>query len=324
MANARKTYYSMVTLEGGAWAPQFGDFDREVVEAEVEAYRDSYDLKASQVKIIKSAYRDSVEVVREWCEKANEALEAKREAKRIASPKSAIIWEGASAIDGSPIAVVATIGSKNGKTGDMVQTWIIRTDMSPLEASRTGLDRAICGDCPHRGVVIHGAKMAQNRACYVNIGQAPLAVYKALKRGSYDRATSTEARAAIGRGRMVRIGSYGDGAMVPAQVWRDLTRDAIGKTGYSHQFDTVAGTDASLFMQSADSLDAATTAWSVGRRTFRIVRDVSEIVKGAEVECPSARGVQCADCGLCDGSKRAKSVAIVVHGTGAKHFASVQ
>ena len=59
-----------------------------------------------------------------------------------------IIYEGRSAIDRAPIVVILTglKPSKNSKTGAMLQTWILRADMHPLEALRTGADRAICGD----------------------------------------------------------------------------------------------------------------------------------------------------------------------------------
>lgn len=36
-----------------------------------------------------------------------------------------IIWEGKSRFDGKPIVCIATENSKNRKTGDMVQTWIL-------------------------------------------------------------------------------------------------------------------------------------------------------------------------------------------------------
>jgi len=52
---------------------------------------------------------------------------------------SAVVWEGPSMIDGSPIVVIITgmkpgSGSGNSKTGTMAQTYIIRSDMSPMEA----------------------------------------------------------------------------------------------------------------------------------------------------------------------------------------------
>lgn len=62
-----------------------------------------------------------------------------------------VIWEGASLLDGQPIALIATIKSSNDKTGNMVQTYIIGQDKSPIEMSRTGEDFSICGGCVHRG-----------------------------------------------------------------------------------------------------------------------------------------------------------------------------
>ena len=321
------TYFTVITLETtdtdaiGSWAIHFGDYDREIAEQEADDEASSYSVK--KCKVLRATYGTAQADAQAQCDTLNAKLEAKRDAQAAKlAATSAIIYEGPSLIDGAPIVAIATVGSSNSKTGDMVQTWIIRTDVAPIDANRTGADVSVCGNCPHKGVVVEGAKMAQNRTCYVNIGQAPTSVYKAYKRGSYRTATTPAALAAIGAGRMVRIGSYGDGAAVPATVWEGLKADAKGHTAYSHQFDTVAAPSASIYMHSADTLADAQNAWAAGRRTFRIVADVAEMVKGAEIECPSDRGVKCVDCGLCDGSKLAKSVAIVVHGTGAKHFAS--
>ena len=78
-------------------------------------------------------------------------------------------------------------------------------------------------------------------------------------------------------------------------------------------------------MVSADTLAQATVAWSNGYRTFRIVRDVSEINRRHEALCPASKEAgyktTCATCLLCGGtSVRAKSIAIPVHGSGAVHF----
>jgi len=50
--------------------------------------------------------------------------------------RSFIIWEGPSELDGKPIVLIATSGGsiKNRKTGGMVQTYILRSDMPPNEA----------------------------------------------------------------------------------------------------------------------------------------------------------------------------------------------
>ena len=49
---------------------------------------------------------------------------------------SAIIYEGPSLIDGGPIVVVAIVSKRNRKTGDMLQTYIQRADVPPVEAAR--------------------------------------------------------------------------------------------------------------------------------------------------------------------------------------------
>ena len=54
-----------------------------------------------------------------------------------------IIYNGPSAIDGAPIVCVVTRDTKNRKTGDMWQAWVLRADMDPLTAIRTGADASI-------------------------------------------------------------------------------------------------------------------------------------------------------------------------------------
>ena len=62
-----------------------------------------------------------------------------------------IIYKGPSLLDGKPIVAIATYSDRNTKTGKVLQTYIIRSDISPLEASKTGEDFSICGDCKLRG-----------------------------------------------------------------------------------------------------------------------------------------------------------------------------
>jgi hypothetical protein len=231
----------------------------------------------------------------------------------------AIIYRGASELDGAPIVVIAVWSSTNRKTGNMLQTYIIRSDIDPVLASKYGEDQSVCGNCRHRGTPTFDPllKQAEGRSCYVVLGQGPTIVFKTFKRGGYpDYSGNPTLIRALGSKAMVRIGTYGDGAAVPDVVWDDLCADATGHNAYSHN-----GGDPMRYMISADSLLEAQSAWQFKYRTFRVVRDTSEIVKGQEIECPSERGVQCVDCGLCGGSaKQAKSIAIVVHGAGAKHF----
>ena len=96
--------------------------------------------------------------------------------------KSGIIYNGPSLLDGKPIVVIATFSNRNTKTGAVVQTYILRSDINPLEASKTGEDFSICGDCTMRGEVTTdpARKQAKGRRCYVNLGQGVLIVFKSL------------------------------------------------------------------------------------------------------------------------------------------------
>jgi hypothetical protein len=243
---------------------------------------------------------------------------------------SGIIYRGPSLIDGKPIVVVATYSNRNRKTGTMVQTYILVDGMKPTDASKCGADFSICGNCPHRGIATDDPtkKQAVKRSCYVVLGQGPTIIHKSVERGVYPTVEGHQAIAAIGRGRMVRLGTYGDPAAVPSYIWESLISEAVGHTAYSHQSDcATADTRPDMYMTSADNADQAIAAWSRGERTFRVVSSRDDLVKGKEILCPASKEagqrVSCVDCKLCVGSSiAAKSIAIVAHGAGASHFAA--
>lgn len=225
-----------------------------------------------------------------------------------------IVYEGASALDGAPIVVIVTGTSRrsaNPKTGDMLQTWILRSDVAPNVAAKDGRDSSICGLCPHRFDPETG-----KRSCYVKVWQAPLAVWKAYKRGRYAHADQLETIAA---GRMLRIGSYGDPAAAPISMWHAMTRRALGWTGYSHQWRTLGADWAALVMASADSVADMTQAHSRGWRTFRVTAEPMQHVRKVETVCPASkeRGAvtTCADCRACMGTSSPKraSIQIAMH-----------
>jgi hypothetical protein len=233
----------------------------------------------------------------------------------------AILYQGPSRIDWAPIYVIAVWDSNNSKTGGLLQTYIMRSDMDPRDANKYGEDVSICGDCQHRGTptLDPDRKLAEGRSCYVTIGQGPLIVHKTFLRGGYPVHDTPPLRAEIGRGRGVRIGTYGDGAAAPDYVWDDLLMYASGHTAYTHN-----GADPQRYMISADTLEQAQAAWAHKYRTFRIMRSVEELQPN-EVLCPASKEAgykaQCTDCMLCGGTKvKAKSVAIVKHGSGAVYF----
>lgn len=243
----------------------------------------------------------------------------------MAKSETAIIYRGPSLLDGEEIVVLAQKGSRNTKTGGMMQTFILRVDMDPVTANRTGADFSICGNCPHRGKAHDGATgQAKDRTCYVTLIHAPRVKYKYFKQGLYPEISGHEAIKAFGAGQMVRIGTYGDGAAVPSYVWDSLCEEAEGWTAYTHQCGVEgAAVDPKRYMTSAESEAEAAAAWAMGQRTFRVIADVNDVVPGKEVLCPASeemgKRTTCEKCKLCAGaSVKAKSIAIVAHGASAK------
>ena len=136
-------------------------------------------------------------------------------------PSGYIIYRGKSLLNGDPIIAVAITNSTNSKTGNMVQTYIlVDNGMSPKINSTSLADVAICGDCKHR--------QGTGGACYVNLGHGPRAVADGINRGIYP--DNIAQAAALSAGRMVRLGTYGDPAAVPAIVWQTLLLNAKGST----------------------------------------------------------------------------------------------
>lgn len=234
-----------------------------------------------------------------------------------------ILYEGPSRLDNNPIVAIATINSKNSKTGDMIQIWILRSDIPPHEAVKIGHDYSICGDCPQRHYLGGG--------CYVIPYQAPLSVYRAYKRGRYSTEANMSAlETAFANGTPIRVGAYGDPGAVPTAIWRDLLRDYGGNwTGYTHQWRRRPSLR-SLFMASVDSSAEARDATRRGWRYFRGAT-ADDYQPGAlrlpvvrEIECAAdSRGVTCADCRLCNGARdgdRRASIAIEVHGARASSY----
>ena len=234
-------------------------------------------------------------------------------------PPGFVVDRGISPIDGAPYVAIATLESKNNKTGNMVQVFILRPDLHPLDAIASGDDRTICGDCPHRRRQVWDAKRKRVRwvrTCYVAIGKSVSAVWHAFQRGSYPEYDPT-LHARYLRGRRIRWGSYGDPAILTEHVVRDLTAIAAGHTGYTHQWRKPFAQWACGFFQAscdsfADYLEASDTGW----RTFAVVPQGDAPYSGKL--CPAtAEGsqAQCLTCRLCDGAKQ--DVYVAAHGVGA-------
>ena len=238
-----------------------------------------------------------------------------------------LVWEGISEIDGeTPIMLLATgvpwrggKGSKsaNPKTGPMIQTWVIRSDMPPSEALNRGMDRAICGTCPHASKASGGTG-----ACYVE-GWRVNSIYAAhVTKGSTPM--SLEAFA----GQEIRFGAYGDPAAVPLHVWEELASVASGTTGYTHQWRNISPEFARIAMASVDSVEEWPQAKARGYRSFVVLPAGSDKPRGAVV-CPASdeggKRVQCITCLQCSGtdSGRRADITIQAHGAGKGSFAAL-
>ena len=211
-----------------------------------------------------------------------------------------LFYEGESVLDGQPIIGVVTHGSHNKKTGKLAQTWIMRSDIKPSDALRSGDDVSVCGDCIHR---ITGS-------CYVAVFRAPATIYAAYHRGSYPRLDHMISRP-------VRIGSYGDPAAIPEDVWTNIIADGTMHTGYTHQWrqDRFAYLN-EYCMASCETPEDVKLANSLGFRSFRTIVEDEPSLNG-EITCMyETNQVQCATCGLCSGraAKTKLNISIQVHG----------
>ena len=222
-----------------------------------------------------------------------------------------VLFEGASNINGEPIMGILTVKSSNDKTGNMAQLWIMRSDVSPIEASKSKKDDAICGDCTFR--------QSLGGACYVNIGQAPLSVYRTYKKGKYPKIDINSITKF--KGLAIRFGAYGDPYALPISILAKLKSVARNNTSYTHQWREGDEVLKSLSMASVDNISEQIEATKKGWRTFRVATENSKIMDN-EIICPNyTTGVQCVKCGLCSGaSKKAKNVVALVHGTYKSRF----
>ena len=227
------------------------------------------------------------------------------------NPNGRVLWEGVSPFDGTPIVCIVTglsQGSANGKTGTMLQTWILPRDVKPHHGFKDGRGASVCGDCPHAGY--------NQGSCYVKWFQAPLSVWDAYHRGSY---------APIGQdwhlftGRAVRFGAAGDPAMVPAEIWSRILEFCDSHTGYTHQWrQPWAQGLRGICQASCDGFADYMAASEAGWKCFLVAPKGATAPKGmAHCAASIERGQKttCQACTLCDGASA--DVFINAHGASA-------
>lgn len=232
-----------------------------------------------------------------------------------------VLYHGPSVLEPSTtIVAILTLTSRNRKTGNIPQLWIMRADMEPTHAQSTGEDTAICGQCIHRS-----RRGGGQGTCYVVAGRGPLAVYRAWKNGRYPVALPEDLCRV--HGQTVRIGAYGDPAAIPREVLASLDRHAGVMLGYTHQ-ERHARFDPAVLRHAMVSVESESDAYAyrdMGLRTFR-VRPPGGRALPFETVCPaeSTPGMSCATCRRCDGASRTgNSIVTTVHGTSAKRFIPV-
>jgi len=248
-----------------------------------------------------------------------------------------LLWAGPSAIDGAPIGLFVSglaNRSRNRKTGAMIQTYIMRLDVDPVQAIKLGLDGSICGTgknrCPHmlQERTNAAGKVKLMRTCYVNVGQGPLTIYRAWERGNVPMPdVHTVQRAIAATGRPLRMGAYGDPAAIPQHVWESILPYAKGRTGYTHQWNNKIGWWLKgTVMASCDSPDDHHRAVNVGWGTFTVLPhdNYKQLFKSLTrttscVSDPQFKGrmelIPCERCLKCDGTR---NVAIRAHGPSEK------
>ena len=228
-----------------------------------------------------------------------------------------VLWKGNSLFDNERIMVVATgvFGkTANGKTGDMIQTYILRRDIHPVLARRLGEDFAICGDCKHK----------EQGTCYVNLCHGPVPIYHAYHNGSYKEYEKGDIK--YFENRNVRIGSYGDPAAVPIEVWETICNGAKRFTGYTHQWKTCDQKLRYYCMASVDSIKGYMKEYDqarqLGWRTFRVRESLDNLLVENEFVCPASKEggtkTTCEKCNSCSGLSKntVKNPVIVYHGKG--------
>jgi hypothetical protein len=229
-----------------------------------------------------------------------------------------VLYEGRSALTGDPIVAIANriiTASVNEKTGALVQSFIIRSDIDPLAATYSGADAAVCGDCQHR--------RTNQGTCYVNVGRSVATVFGAYKRGRYALPNihyDPRILPDLFRNKKIRLGTYGDPAAIPFSIWRAVTLYADAVNGYSHQWRNPALQSLrTLCMASVDTPQEQKEAIALGWRTFR-VRNATDPLLNYEIPCPASaeagKKTVCETCKACGGlSAKAKTnIAIRAHG----------
>lgn len=196
------------------------------------------------------------------------------------------------------IVAIVTRKSKNRKTGNMLQIWLLEKDKHPSESRSSGTDtETTCKGCP----------LAKRQGCYVE-DKPLIAIWKAYKRGSYKPlAFGSPEWETFWEGEAVRFGAFGNPSLLPLAMVSDIVSRSRRHTGYFHDWHfmpvEMAISYGKFFMASVEPHRIA-QAKSLGLRFFATLPEGKPAPRGA-IECLSdSKGLSCSECGLCDGTNR--------------------
>lgn len=217
-----------------------------------------------------------------------------------------LLYRGPSLFNGEEISVVITgltVPSSNRKTGPIIQSWILSGSEKPTEAVKSGADASVCGSCPLRG-----------SSCYVNL----VGVNNIWENIDNLQKVDSDVLEIIRRysGLGLRLGSYGDPAMVPLEVWMPLINASKFVVGYTHQWRTCDQRWQQYCQASVESIKDMYEANRMGWATYRVkLKDDSS--EPGETVCinQTNKYIKCNTCRLCNGKK---NIVVDVHGAAFK------
>jgi hypothetical protein len=205
-----------------------------------------------------------------------------------------------------------TVKSKNPKTGEMAQVWILPDEPVAIPDDKLQAKenrKIVCGDC----------KLLTTNSCYVNVAWAPTSIQNAIRNNAYPQLNLDKLE-----GTSLRWGAYGEPSIIPFKLMTKINKLVRMFTGYTHQWHKKWAQPYKKFlMASCQSKSEKETANQKGWRSFRIGSSVNDILED-EVLCPSSKEYElisgkrspCIRCNLCCGTSARikKNIFIVGHG----------
>jgi len=216
------------------------------------------------------------------------------------------VYQGESEFGEGSVVGLLKERSTNKKTGDIPSvTFLPDIEKKPSACLRDGDDKLVCGECPLRKSI-----------CYVATAYAPNQMYKSFKAGKYEEVPEEVKNKFKQRFKVVRLGQYGDCACMPKRELAKLFRWLPEVINYTHSWRGRKYLN-KFAMASVQSPSEREAAKKLGFRTFRIKRKEDPILPG-EILCPGdfyqKNPIQCGKCRLCVVTRKAKDIAVNIHG----------